>query len=234
MRFKLSTAALAACAATALTAGAASANVTFYPFGVGAPTLPIVTNFGSDSVNSAPTHAPAGWSWSGNGTVFGAGNSHAAKPADALTTPLADYSHGFLAVEKGQTESLTIPSSAGVKDINLYVGSLDAFNSITFDLGNGTSQTYTGITLTSTGAQDGGSQVSGHSNGILNFTFNSPVDKIIFQSPTGYSLEIASIAAQIASGAPEPAEWLMLTLGVAMIGAVARRKRSFASAAAVA
>lgn len=229
MRFKLSMAALAACAATALTAGAASANITYYPYGVGAPTLPVVTNFSGDTVNSGPTHAPAGWSWSGNGTVFNASNAHASKPAVASGAPAVV---NFLGVQKGQTETLTIPAAAKVNDISLYVGSLDAFNSLTFDLANGTTDTYTGVTLhTLTSAVDSGNQFNGKANGIFNFTFNAPVDKIIFQSPTGYSFEIASIAANFMSGVPEPTEWVMLTLGVAMVGAFARRRRSFAGAA---
>lgn len=231
MRFKLSTAILAACAASALTAGAASAKVTFYPFGVGAPTLTQITNFSADTVNSAPTQAPLGWSWSGNGVVLHQSTSIGAKPA---VEPGHKAFGSFMAVSKGNTETLTIPASAKIEDLNLYIGSLDSFNQLTFGLAGGGTETYSGITLAQlTGAQDGGSQFSGHSNGILNFTFNAPVEKIIFQSPTGYSFEIASIAAQVISGVPEPSEWLMLTLGVAMLGAAARRKRSLAGAAAV-
>lgn len=172
MRVKLVTVILAAYASMALTSGAASANVTFYPFGVGAPTLTQITNFSADAVNSAPTYAPLGWSWSGSGFVLDKSTSVGAKPAvEPGQTPFAN----FLTVSKGNAETLSIPASANIEVLNIYAGSLDTFNNLTFGFSDGSSQSYSGITLASlTTAVDDGNQFSGSSNGIFNFKFAKP------------------------------------------------------------
>lgn len=231
MCVKVSISALAACAAAALTAGAANANVTFYPYGVGAPVLPVIANFSADTVGQGPTHALAGWSWSGSALVQNTTTATGAEPAvDQNNKPVQPKGVKYLDVSKAKFEIL-VPPGDHITNVELYIGSLDAFNQVTFDLKGAPALTYTGANLaTLTGAKANGNQLSPYSNGVFDFTFTHPVTEMEFQSPTGNSFEIAYIAANFFGGVPEPSEWLMLTLGVAMVGALARRGRSLAVA----
>ena len=201
---------------------AAHADVVFYSYGTGAPTLPLVTNFSEDTVGAAPTHipaSPAGMSWSGSGEIVDTTASGlAAEPGVAGGV----YGTGnFLNILSGHSETLTIPAAAEITKIGLYVGSLDSYNSLIFTLQGGAQLTYTGADLGAFSGADNGDQLAGNTNGVFDFSFKKAVTSIQFQS-AGNSFEIAGINA---ADAPEPATWAMLILGVAMIGCAARRRR---------
>jgi hypothetical protein len=211
--------AMAVSAGALALAASADAGVAFYSFGMGAPSQQLITNFSNESnIGGPPTHtpsSPAGYSWSGSGVILNTTSGIGAEPAIA-----SGYGTGpYLSVQGGDWETLNIPVSAGFKDIGIYVGSLDAYNTLIFTLADGTSVSYTGSYLGGLSGAANGDQTAANTNGLFDFSFTKAVKSIEFQS-TSDSFEIASISA----GVPEPATWAMLILGVAMIGFVARRR----------
>jgi hypothetical protein len=205
-----------------LLAGSASAGVTFYSFGTGAPDAPLVTNFSGDTVGDAPTTAAPGFSWAGGGTgyILGASASDGAEPAIA---PNVQQTGNFLALNTGDTETLTV-SASNIDHIFVYVGSLDSFNDISF-AGPGVS--YTGAQLAAYSGADNGNQTQGQTNGVFEFSFSTPVTGVTFSSG-GTAFEIASISA----GTPEPAAWAVMLIGIGGIGAAMRLRRRQVAATA--
>jgi hypothetical protein len=220
------------CVAVAVSAGAlalaasADAGVAFYSFGTGAPSLQLITNFSGDTVGNAPTSLPPGYSWTLNSDpvqVLNTTSGIGAEPAIATGYGTGNY----LSVEGGGSETLNIPVTAGVRDVSLYVGSLDTYNALIFTLANGAQASYSGTDLGGYSGASNGDQTAANTNGVFNFSFTQPIKSILFQTGSD-SFEIASISAAV----PEPTTWAMLILGVAMIGCAARRRRDTLYAAA--
>jgi hypothetical protein len=221
------------CVAMAVSAGAlalaaaADAGVVFYSYGSGAQPLALITDFSKDSEGSAPTTAPAGYSWAaqGTGVILNTTSGNGAEPAIG---PAGAYGVGnYLSIEGGNSETLNIPAAAGLKNIGLYVGSLDSYNTVVFTLVGGQQVTYWGdssaqptFSLDNYSGSANGAQNAANTNGVFDFSFDKAVQSITFES----GFEIASIS----GGVPEPATWAMLILGVAMIGCAARRRSALA------
>ena len=105
-------------------------------------------------------------------------------------------------------------------DVNIYVGSLDSYNTISF--GGPGAVSYTGDQLAlATGAIDNGDQQSGSSNGLFEFSFDAPVTSVTFSSGVN-ALEVAGVS--VSSAVPEPSTWAMMLLGFAGLGYAAYRK----------
>ena len=123
----------------------------------------------------------------------------------------------FLVVEGGnETETLALLAPAWHVDI--YVGSLDSYNTISF--GGPGAASYTGGELAAlTGAIDDGDQWSRSSNGLFEFSFAAPVTSVTFGSSAN-SLEVASVA----SAVPEASTWAMMLIGFTGLGYAAYRK----------
>ncbi len=224
-------------------AGAVSAqSVQFYSLGNGTPTpggpappgvLPqnfvTVTNFGNDSDGSAPGSAPnstaLGYSWvpGGTGVVLdpALSGSNGAEPAEGIGV----FDTGnYLSVEAGESETLDI--APGIRFLTMYVGSVDAYNSLSFTLaGDPNPVVLTGANFGSGG--DDGNQSAGDTNGLFTFLFNADVTSVTFTS-TQNSFEIASIGA---APTPEPASWALLVFGVGLAGGVLRLARKSEGAA---
>ncbi len=118
--------------------------------------------------------------------------------------------------------SATIEFAAPKTEYNLYVGSLDNYNTIAFIGG----PTYTGDALLAItgGTAISGNQSSALTNGLFKFSFDTPVSGIVLSSSTN-SLEVGAV--------PEPATWAVMLLGFGGIGASmrsARRKQAAATA----
>jgi hypothetical protein len=170
---------------------AAHAGVTFIPYGNPPP--------------GATTDSLAG------GTLFTGSDSDAAAPA--LTSTTRDTA-SYLVVEGGESETFVLPAAWHV---DIYVGSLDPYNTISF--GGPGAVSYTGDQLALTGAKDNGDQQSGSSNGLFDFSFQAPVTSVTFTSSQN-SLEVASVS----SAVPEPSTWAMMLIGFAGLGYAAYRK----------
>lgn len=215
---------MAGAAALALVGGAASAApVTFYSYGSGAPALPLVTDFSSDTAGSAPSYAPTGYSWSGDAVVLDSSSGAGAAPAFSAST--SDPGN-FLSVEAGQTETLNF--AAGIKDVAIYVGSLDSYNNLNFTF-TGPNVNYSGTDLGAVSGADNGNQTAANTNGVFLFSFASPINSVTLSSSQN-SFEIASISAAV----PEPMTWAMMIVGLTAVGGVLRSRKKVAVKAAVA
>jgi hypothetical protein len=152
--------------------------------------------------------------------------NEAAPPAYTATT--GDKSQ-YLAVLGGDAATLALPSPT--EAISLYIGSLDAYNSIAFFDGATQVGSFTGaqLSLPFTTAEDNQRQTgqldSDLSNGRFYFTFSSPVTSIEFASGKD-AFEIAQVAdVPYSAGAPnfpgavpEPSTWTMMLIGFAGLG----------------
>jgi hypothetical protein len=213
---------LAVAGVLGLLTGSASAGVTFYSFGSGAPSATLVTNFSGDTVGNQPTTAATGFSWVSGGTaaILDTTSGLGAEPAIANGV----YGTGnYLSVEGGTTETLDV-SAPDITKIYVYIGSLDPGNSIFFA---GPNVTYNGVEMGAVSGADNGAQTTGNTNGVFEFSFSSPITSVTFTTPQN-SFEIASISA----GTPEPAAWALMLVGIGGVGAAIRlRRRQIAATA---
>lgn len=186
----------------------ANAGVIYLPYGNGynPPTAPpgtvLVTDFNTD----------AGLSDGSNyALVTGDASNNAAPGYNSTNQDPIQY----LALYAGGSVTLALPAGSDVVDV--YLGSLNSYNTISFN--NGAS--YTGALLASlTGAVDNGDQWSGSSNGLFVFSFSQPVSSVSFAS-SGIAFEVAGVSVD---PIPEPSTWAMLLLGFAGLGAVGYRR----------
>ena len=159
--------------------------------------------------------APAdGFTFSGGGIYQGLTPSVAAPPAGDSTK--------FAAVTTGNTATLS--SLLNLSSLSLYIGSIDAYNTITFSGDGGFTKSYTGAELYQPA---NGNQSSGETNRRFDFAFDGvDVNTVKFDSSAN-SFEFDNIAVSTVSAAPEPGVWALLIAGVAMMGAALRfgRKR---------
>ncbi len=222
-------AALLALMLTAVSA-ASAAVVTVTPLGPGGVPLPALPlEFGAvatfDGVQQTPygSTTPAGsfddggGAWSGLGLVM---NNAPGTAGGLYAEPYNDTSN-YMAVMRGRTETVAYTSLRS--KLGLYWGSIDAYNSLTL---------YDDISSRSVVVPvpqvADGSQFSVSSNRyfvISGFDF----DRVAFESIHN-SFEFDNVAtvraaalvppqyAPLASGVPEPAEWVMILLGFAAIG----------------
>lgn len=140
-----------------------------------------------------------------------------AAPAYSGTTADMDP---YLAEEGGQ--SATVLLGGSFTGVEVYVGSLDSYNTISFS--NGLS--YSGTMLAAmTGATADGNQTSGSSNGLLYFVFSNDeaVHSVTFSSGSN-ALEVAGLSASNMV-VPEASTWAMMAMGFAGLGYTAFRRR---------
>jgi hypothetical protein len=141
---------------------------------------------------SAPTVA------NGNGASFGG----QANGTDATT---------FVSSGIG-TATLTLTTP--VNYFGLLWGSIDAYNSITFNTADGLSQTFTGSQIGFLGQSH-----------YVNFFSSSLITSVVARS-TDSSFEFDNVAT---AAVPEPATWAMMIAGFGMVGfAMRRRQRAVA------
>lgn len=214
---------LVGAAALALMGGTANAAAQFYSYGQGAPSLTLITDFSKDTVGSAPTYAPTGFSLSGDGVVMNTTNGNGAEPANLLGPDTGNY----LSVEGGQSETLTV--APNVKELAFYIGSLDAYNDLNFAFAGPTTTDFSGSALGMLSGADNGSQTEANTNGEFVFEFAQPIQSVTMSSSQN-SFEIASISAAV----PEPATWAMMLMGLGGLGAFLRNRRKPVAVAAVA
>ena len=193
-------AASAACLSLGLAPLASHAAVTFTSYGVALPSGEhLVTDFSTSA------------GLTGGALVTGTVSGQYAAPAFSATTfDTAQY----LDVPGGQSATLTL---APVKELSIYLGSLDAYNTLTFGGPGGT--TYTGSQLGAISGAANGNQSASDTNGRFTFTFSAPVTSITFSSSQN-AFEVADVAA-----VPEPASWAFMLLGAGVLGGGLRASR---------
>lgn len=220
--------ALGIAAASALAAGDAAAAVTFTSTAPpdSAPVAPetLVVDF-----DNAPA---AGYAITG-------GEIHITPLVPGIAAPPVGDTTYYLSVLGGTSATLTTPL---LSSLSVYLGSLDTYNTITFEGPNGFSQSFTGSQLVAPMGPPpnaDGNQFADYTNRRFNFVFDpeTPVNKVIFAS-TGNSFEFDNIGAAalqsvIDQGAvPEPATWAMMLTGFFGLGAALRGSRRRAALAA--
>lgn len=174
------------------------------------------------------------FSWTGGSDGRSGVYAASAGLVSGIAAPPAALTSGhFFAATGGGALDLTLAKAA--TSMSVYIGSLDSFNTITFDEQDGSSQSFTGTELAAlvpTSAD--GDQSSGQTNRRFYFNFGGKaVDKVVFAS-NGNSFEFTDIAFGFpgVSGVPEPQAWMMLILGVGMTGFAVRRRSAGAPLAA--
>jgi hypothetical protein len=152
--------------------------------------------------------------------VTGSVSEMYAAPAYSATT--VDPNE-YLALLAGDSATLSLGGS--FTGVEIYVGSLDSFNTIAFNSAAGT-LTYTGAQLAAmTTAVDDGNQTASDSNGLFYFVF-SPSEAVtsVTLSSSSNALEVAGVSASNISSIPEPSTWAMMLLGFAGLGYAAFRR----------
>jgi hypothetical protein len=195
--------------------GSASANVTFTSTAYDAPPAP-----GQTLVEDFDHPIAAGYSmtWSNAGLFQGPLVPGIAAP------PVGDNTQ-YLAVFTGGSATLTSPGV--LSSLSVYLGSIDSYNTITFQGEDGFSQSLTGSQLT---APANGDQSDATDNRRFFFDFDPSdlVDQVTFSS-SGNSFEFDNIAANDpAAPVPEPVTLSLFAAGLAGAAALRRRKMEMA------
>jgi PEP-CTERM motif len=201
-------------------------TVTFESFGGGDPlyTVPLgetlYTDFssGNPGTGTGTLYIPSGQSQSGD------------QPGSAVAAPftaMGSTAGQFFATTPGESETFTFATD--VKDVGVYIGSLDAGNILTLHTTSG-DITYTGTELAAIpGAGlpgDGTPTITGStSNGRFTFV-DSAVD--ITGISVSENMSVASNSfeiAQITTSVPEASTWAMMGLGFAALAFAGYRAR---------
>jgi hypothetical protein len=233
---------VALAAALGMVSVAANAGVVASFSSLGSPTsLPLgatsVVDFGALTAG-LPYNGGAIYN-TGGGTTTGITNpsSFVAAPWTSIPVPFPPghgYTGNFFADNNGDTSTWTF--GAGQHTFYLYIGSLDAGNSLTITASNGATvftdsdwTTIPGVTLPG----DGNPTIMGStSNGWFRFTDTGGTISSIITAETGAdvgnSFEIAAIATSAA--VPELSTWAMMGLGFAGLAFAGYRARRPAAA----
>lgn len=132
-----------------------------------------------------------------------------------LAAPPPGTTSNYLAIHQGGSATLT--STKALRQLSVYIGSPDAFNSIRFIGENGFDVTLTGAALAA-GAFNGNQSIGRR----MTYDFGANrVNQVIFSS-SGYSFELDNIAV---SAVPEPASWALMITGFGLLGGALRRQR---------
>ena len=158
----------------------------------------------------------AGFSYTG-GTIFTSSVAGVAAAPAGDTTP-------FLAIKGG--ESATFTFAKELKSFSIYIGSVDAYNSLRF---TGTGYDSGVLSASALPGSANGNQTSGDTNRRYFFSFgpNESVRTLVLAS-TNNSFELDNIAV---AGIPELSSWMLFLTGFGMIGFARRRKMMGATAA---
>lgn len=105
---------------------------------------------------------------------------------------------------------------------SFYLGSPDAYNKMTFNLANGTSQTFSGNEIWGgTPANPGGDRSLGYR---VYYDFGGAlVNSITFESVGSDAFEFDGLAG---TAVPEPGTWALMILGFGGAGAMIRRRKA--------
>ena len=221
-------------AAIALASQANATIVTFASFGGTSPLylVPPGETLYTDFSSGLPSGA------TGNGALYGPGYGTECFGANCVASPGASTT----TLTTGQffadlpLQSETFAFSSPVKDVSVYIGSLDDENSLTINFKGGGSTTYSGDDLAafsgaSTPICSGDCTIFGAmTNGYWTFT-DPTLDIVGITMTEGNAVSSNSFEiAQITTSVPEPSTWAMMISGFAGTGFLAFRARRSAAA----
>ncbi len=142
--------------------------------------------------------------------------------ASDSATPAGDLTK-YLQIKGGSSQTLT--PTHGFTELQIYIGSIDDYNSFTFATSGG-SVTLTGTQLLADGVPSispaGGNQQNGDNNRWFDITFSAPVTQVTFAS-TQNSLEFDNV--KLLGGVPEPGVWAMMMVGFGLLGTALRSSK---------
>jgi hypothetical protein len=225
----LSAAAMLAGAAGLLLSSAAQAAVTISSVPGYANSLPALITFEQGAGGFIAADAALGFDWSGTGSVL----TKSVHPRAVV--PFGDTSNDFFAVVGGHFETLkidkTILDTTGLSSLSMFIGSVDRYDTIWFYSG-GSSEVVTGTELLNSvflgNLANSGNKTSPFTNRYFTFSFDAPVDKIVFGAVADSfefdNLNVTTFAKE--GGAPEPSAWVVMLAGFGLLG-MALRKRAF-------
>jgi hypothetical protein len=196
-----------------LVAGATAANAGVISFSSIAFDGPMASGEIMVQNFDAPLAAGYSMTWSNAGIYQGPLVSGIAAP------PFGD-STKYLSVYTGGLATLTAPGT--MKSLSIYLGSIDDYNTVTFQGAGGFTKSYTGSQLLSPA---NGNQTDASTNRRYYFTFdpNDNINKVIFSS-SGNSFEFDNIAVNDPpADVPEPLTLSLFASGLA--GATFLRRR---------
>lgn len=185
----------------------------------------LVTNFDSASNLADLAFGSSGYNLTGSAVLY-TGSLKGLTAAPTTGVGMVDRTQ-YLSVHAGQSATLETPL---LESISFYVGSLDAYNSFTFNLASGVSQTFTGAAIAALGVAKNANLTSSMTNGRLTFSFGDAIESVVLRS-SGNSLEVSDIGAitsrsfALISAIPEPQTWALMIGGFGAVGALVRRKR---------
>jgi hypothetical protein len=238
MRSTLSAALFASAAALLLSSPAQAVlvvtpDVSLVGTPYGLPLSPGAINFDTDSLGTTT----GGFSWAPNAPaqfvrILNTSSGIGAKPFGDDTNYLSVLGLG----------TATLSSNTNtLNSLELFVGSLDTWNTFTFHAKNGDTAMIDGTTLLAdiaafTGlTPKSGDQKSDLTNLYITFKFSEAVDSIGFKSSQN-SLEIDDLNSPslntLQGGAPEPNVWVVMLAGFGLLG-LAMRSRAAAGLAGV-
>ncbi len=155
------------------------------------------------------------------GTFTGTGVLRIGTKSDAAA-PALDKSQ-YLSIMANKSETLD-PTKA-FTEMQLYVGSIDNYNSFTF-ISGGMSQTITGTELLSMGMPSlspaAGNQSNSLNNRFFDIKFSAPITSVIFASKNN-SLEFDNV--NLLGSVPEPGIWALFIVGFGLLGAAVRSRQ---------
>jgi hypothetical protein len=162
------------------------------------------------TINSGYSELGTPLSFSGSGLVIlnpGTAGGQGASPFGDTTN--------FLSVTAGGVANVVV-TGAPVNQVSFFWGSVDGFNTITFN--GDSSNSFTGSQLV--GLSDAGCQTDPACNRFV--TFIGPITSFTLSS-SGNAFEVDSFTTQVRA-IPEPSTWAMMILGFMGVGFMAYRR----------
>jgi len=172
---------------------------------------------GADALVDFDSALPSSFSLSG-GSVRNVDDSLGAFPAIAPNVKESSY---YLSANAG--DAATLMSTQGYREVSLYWGSIDSYNTISLldELGNAF-QSYTGADII---AAANGNQFVSETNRRVTFATNgltSAIYGLKFESSSP-AFEVDNIA--FSGAVPEPTTWAMMIVGIGLVGGAMRRRQ---------
>ncbi|MDR6786995.1 hypothetical protein J2Y58_000333 [Sphingomonas sp. BE138] len=206
---------LTTAAASAVVAAAPASAVTFIAETGSAAAFSASANGAQVTFDNAAT---SGFAVSGGALAAGSVANQSANPFGAAATNAYAYVRG--------SSVATVTSLAETfGNISVYLGSLDAGNTIdVLGIGGAVLRSFSGSDL-ATPAAANGNQASGLTNRAVTFSAGAGEQLTGLRfSTNGNALEFDNVRFSTAAAVPEPATWGMMMLGLGVIGYAMRRR----------
>jgi len=168
--------------------------------------------------NAVPLGAVGSYNF-GDGTLTGDGAVVSGSVVNRYAAPAGDSTRYLTIAYASPVGSATLAFNAPENYFGLYWGSIDSYNSISFELNGQVIASFTGTQLPSP-IQANGDQQSSLSNRYVNFFFGTQFFDEVVLHTTNYAFESDNIAyADPPAAVPEPGS--LLTLLSALMGTCA-------------